>query len=82
MNRDTGVVVLRVAPNSPATRAGLRPGDIIASVNGIAIQDSKQVQQQVEATDLGSNLQITVIRNGRTQTLAVVPKQLPVKEAT
>lgn len=80
VNRDSGVVVLDIAPNSPAARAGLRPGDIIASINGTNIQTPDQVQQQVEAVPLGNTLQMTVERGGRNQTIAIRPEQLPARE--
>jgi len=77
VDQDQGVLVVDVAPNSPAVRAGLRPGDIITEVNGVQIQTAEQVQDQVEATPLGKTLQITVNRNGLTQILTVKPEQLP-----
>lgn len=80
VNQDSGVIVLAIAPNSPAARAGIRPGDIITSINGTNIQSPDQVQQQVEAVPLGNTLQMTVGRGGRTQTVTIRPEQLPARE--
>lgn len=80
INQDTGVIILGVAPNSPAARGGLRPGDIIASIDGVAIQELKQVQDIVEATKIGNTLQITVKHNGNKQAIAVRPEALPNKQ--
>ena len=77
VNQAQGVLIVDVAPNSPATRAGLRPGDIITEVKGVQIQNADQVQDQIEATPLGQTLQIAVNRNGLTQSLTVRPEQLP-----
>lgn len=79
ITQDTGVIVLGVARNSPAFRGGLRPGDIIENMNNVAIQDVKQVQQQVENTNIGNPIQITVSRNGSQQILTVRPEALPTK---
>lgn len=72
------VLIITIAPDSPAAQAGLRAGDIITQVNDTSIETATQVQDQVEATPLGETLQITVNRNGLTQRLAVRPEQLPV----
>lgn len=80
INRDQGVVVVRVQRGSPADRAGMRPGDVIERVNGQAVQDSRQIQRQVDATGVGNALQITVNRNGRSQDLAVRPEPLPMRQ--
>ncbi|MBD2593675.1 trypsin-like peptidase domain-containing protein [Nostoc spongiaeforme FACHB-130] len=80
VNQDTGVIILGVAPNSPASRAGLRPGDIIDSINGVAIQDIRQVQQQVETTKVGDVMQITINRNGKKQAIAIRTVALPARD--
>lgn len=82
INQDTGIIIVGVARNSPAARANLRPGDIIESVNGVAVKDITQVQQQLEATKIGTRLQIILNRNGRRQAIAVLPQPLPAKEPT
>ncbi|MBE9210167.1 trypsin-like peptidase domain-containing protein [Nostoc sp. LEGE 06077] len=80
VNQDTGVIILGVAPNSPASRAGLRPGDIIDSINGVAIQDIRQVQQLVETTKVGDMMQITINRNGKKQAIAIRTVALPARD--
>ncbi len=40
-----GVVVLEVAPRSPAARAGLRPGDIIVSANRRPVRDLDELAE-------------------------------------
>ncbi|MBD2497791.1 HhoA/HhoB/HtrA family serine endopeptidase [Nostoc sp. FACHB-280] len=82
VNQDTGVIILGVAANSPASRAGLRPGDIIDSINGVAIQDIRQVQQQVENTKVGDMMQITINRNGRKQAIAIRTVALPARDVS
>ncbi|TVP62021.1 MAG: PDZ domain-containing protein [Nodularia sp. (in: Bacteria)] len=79
ITQDTGVIVLGIARNSPGFRAGMRPGDIIESINNVAIQDVKQVQQQVEATNIGEPMQITINRDGSRQQITVQPEALPTK---
>lgn len=77
VNQDQGVLIVDVAPNSPASRGGLRPGDIITQVKGQGIQNADQIQEQVEATQAGNTLQFEVNRSGLTQVITVRPEQLP-----
>lgn len=82
VNQDQGVLIVDVARNSPAARAGLRAGDIITEVKGVQIQNINQVQDQVEATPLGKTLELEVNRNGQTQSITVKPEQLPTTAPT
>ncbi|MBD2307719.1 trypsin-like peptidase domain-containing protein [Chroococcidiopsis sp. FACHB-1243] len=77
VEQERGVLIVQVAPNSPAARAGLRPGDVITQINETEIQTADSVQDSVEATNLGKTLQVTVNRNGSTQQLTLKPEQLP-----
>jgi S1-C subfamily serine protease len=38
VNQERGVLIVAVAPNSPAARGGLRPGDIITEVKRVQIK--------------------------------------------
>lgn len=75
---DQGVLIVNVAQNSPAARAGLQKGDVILAVNGQSVKQSNQVQQAVEASTIGSNLSVNVDRAGRSVTLSVKPGAYPV----
>lgn len=78
LNADQGVLIVRVVPNSPAARAGIRPGDIVQSIDGRSITTPTQVQDMVEKTTIGEILPLTVERNGKTQNLDVKVGVLPV----
>src|SRR5579883_2100237 len=70
----TGVVVVRVLPNTPAAKAGLRRGDVITQVDDQPIKTAEQLQMIVENSRLGQTLQVKVRRGDLT-------KQLPVQTA-
>ncbi len=74
---DQGVLIVRVMPNSPAAQAGLKAGDVILKVNGENIVDSDAVQKAVEKTQVGSNLQLELSRNGQSLNLATKVGTLP-----
>ena len=74
---DKGTLIARVVSKSPAATAGIKPGDIIQSVNGKAVQNSNEVQQAVETTKIGSSVKVQVRRNGQNITLDVTPIAAP-----
>lgn len=72
-----GVLIVAVAPNSPAARAGLRPGDVIRRVGNQAVTTPDAVQRVIEGTTIGGELGLEIRRNGQSQTLAVRPGEFP-----
>ncbi|MBW4540134.1 MAG: trypsin-like peptidase domain-containing protein [Myxacorys chilensis ATA2-1-KO14] len=79
VNQDRGVLVARVAENSPAAQGGLRPGDIIQKIGGTAVQTASDVQARVEASNIGTALEVEVKRNNQIQTVQVRPGAYPTK---
>lgn len=66
-----GVRIEKVMQNSAAERAGLRVGDIILSVNGVAIRDPKHLFSEVQRYQAGTVVAIEYLRAGTTQLLQV-----------
>jgi S1-C subfamily serine protease len=81
VTREDGVIVLRVVENSPAAKAGIRPGDIIAKVSGKPVQTASDVQEGVEKSSIGGDLDIEIEREGKFLTLKVQPGVFPAKTA-
>jgi Do/DeqQ family serine protease len=74
---DSGVLVYQVLPNSPASRVGLKSGDVIKKINGQEITKANQVQQTVDDTAVGKSLQLEVRRSGQVLNVAVQPEPIP-----
>ena len=72
----TGVIVVRVLPNTPAAAAGFRRGDVITEIAGKSITTAEQLQKAVEDSRLGESLQVKILRGDRTQQLTVRPAEL------
>jgi Do/DeqQ family serine protease len=79
---DKGVLVMKVVPDSPANKAGLRAGDVIEQLNGQAVEDADKLQQAVENSEVGKNLQLDLKRNGREISLAVKAGAYPTAQIT
>ena len=61
----TGAVVTRITPNGPAARAGLRSGDVVVRFNGQDIPDSRALTRMVGEAEVGANVVIDIVREGR-----------------
>jgi Do/DeqQ family serine protease len=62
-----GVVVYQVQGGSGADRAGLRRGDVITALNGTAVSDPNTFRNQIASTPPGSEITLSVKRNGQDQ---------------
>jgi S1-C subfamily serine protease len=66
-----GLVVDRLARNSSAYLAGLRPIDIIVSVNGQKTTDPNQLNRLIVGLPVGSKAKFEIVRNGRPMSIEV-----------
>ena len=71
-----GALVADVVDGSPADEGGLKRGDIIIDFNGDQIKESRDLPVKVAATPVGEEVDVTVIRDGKEKTLAVVVGEL------
>jgi len=62
-----GALVNSVVSGGPAERAGVQPGDVITAFNGNAIGDPNSLRNAVAATAPGTQVGLTLWRNGREQ---------------
>ncbi|MBP1846142.1 serine protease Do [Rhizobium petrolearium] len=72
--RESGAVIESVAPDKPATDAGLQPGDIIVSVNQRPVKSAKEAKAAVaDAGKAGRKSVLLLIQRGDSQTFVAVP---------
>jgi S1-C subfamily serine protease len=71
-----GILVMRVLPDTPAERAGIRRGDVIVSVDDRPIVDGAKLQGIVEKAGLNRPLKLGIIRGDRPLNLTVQTAQL------
>jgi serine protease Do len=67
----TGAIVSQVSPNSPASRAGLKSGDVIDMLNGEKVVNSGALQVAVSEDTPGTTIALGVLRNGSSQIINV-----------
>ncbi|HVT45708.1 MAG TPA: PDZ domain-containing protein [Thermoanaerobaculia bacterium] len=64
-----GILVSRVTADGPAAKAGLRVGDLITAIDGVAVDSSNAAGRLIQSKKEGEQVRIDVLRNGARQTL-------------
>ena len=69
-----GVFISDVPTEGAAAAAGLKKGDIVTKINGVAISSGPQLQEQVTLYKPGDKISITYVRNGKESTVPLILK--------
>jgi serine protease Do len=69
LSAERGVVIGKVLEDSPAAKSGLKDGDVITAINGQPVEGTVQFRRMVRETPAGRTLQLTVWRDGRSQSI-------------
>jgi serine protease Do len=72
-----GAIITEVSPETPAARSGLRPGDVVRTVNGKRIKGVQQLRQIISATEVGQELELGFIRGGAAMTTKAKVAEMP-----
>jgi len=75
--RNHGVLLEDVMPDSAAERAGLKIGEVITSIGGKPIGDTKEFATTLFGYKIGQEAPITVIRDGKEVTVNVTLVERP-----
>jgi serine protease Do len=72
-----GALISEVVRQSPAEKAGLKPGDVVIGLNGKPVNDPNQFQRDVGSVGPGQTAKVEVMREGKTRTFDVKLAQRP-----
>ncbi|HUR79214.1 MAG TPA: trypsin-like peptidase domain-containing protein [Thermoanaerobaculia bacterium] len=75
--RQSGALIVRVFENSPATSAGIRPGDIIVAVADRPVESREAFSTLTATLAPGQATSLTIDRGGSTQKLSVQAGEAP-----
>jgi serine protease Do len=71
-----GVLVSSVDEDSPAAKAGLKAGDVITSINGRSVNDTRDVTEELRSADDAREVELGVLRDRKSLTLkAQIPER-------
>jgi serine protease Do len=66
LDKNVGVYVAKVAPQSGAMAAGIKEGDFIAAINNVPINSFPQLTEQISRFKPGDHISVSYLRNGKT----------------
>ncbi len=74
---NSGALLAGVTSDSPASRAGLQPGDVIEAVNGIKIANPRELAVNIAGIEPGQEAHLTVRHNGADKDMTVKVGTMP-----
>jgi serine protease Do len=72
-----GALVAQLEPNSPAAKGGIETGDVVTSVNGETVKDSRDLARRIAAIAPGTSTKLGIFRNGEVKTITITLGKLP-----
>ena len=75
LSSNSGVLVIAVAPDSPAARAGLAEGDVIVELNGQAVPSIDALHKFLTGDQIGTEAKLTIIRRTEKLIVPLVPAE-------
>jgi serine protease Do len=70
LSAERGVVLGKIVPDSPAAKAGLKENDVVTEINGQRVEGAAQFRRMIHEIPAGRSIQLTVWREGRTQSVS------------
>jgi C-terminal processing protease CtpA/Prc len=70
LSAERGVVLGKIVPDSPAAKAGLKENDVVTEINGQRVEGAAQFRRMIREIPAGRSIQLTVWRDGRSQTVS------------
>lgn len=85
MSKPEGMLVSKVNKTSPAFKSGLRPGDVIVSLNGREVEDIESFRYRLATLPVGAAVEFGILRQGQRQsvkTQLIAPPEDPPRDIT
>jgi S1-C subfamily serine protease len=75
IDRESAVMVGAVEPGSPAAKAGLKPDDILVSLDGLAITGADDLIRALTGERIGREVTLELLRGTERLTVSLVPQE-------
>ncbi|NVP58008.1 DegQ family serine endoprotease [Mycoplana rhizolycopersici] len=77
LHKARGALVSKVLTGSPAEKAGLKPGDVVLAVNGIAVEHPDALGYRLATVGIGGTAKLTVSDGGKEEHLTIALDRPP-----
>jgi serine protease Do len=81
LSQSSGALIGDVTPDSPASRAGLKKGDVVLELNGEPVNDSRQLSLRIAQIAPGTSAKLKIWRDGKSQDVNVPLGEWPAESA-
>jgi len=78
---ERGALVSSVSKDSPAEKGGIERGDVIVSMDGVAVSDGNALRNRIASTKPGSTVTLGLVRDGGEKTVSVKLRELASPQA-
>jgi len=76
-----GAIIADVTKDSPAEKSGLKPGDVVVTADGRAIEDSSALSRYIASKAPGSTVRLQILRDGQPSTMSLTLGTFPDEDA-
>jgi serine protease Do len=77
-----GALISEVTPDGPAARSGLAQGDVITELNGVRVDDSRELRMKISQLTPGSAIKLKLIRDGNPREVTITLGEMPSEKET
>ncbi|MGE0281078.1 MAG: DegQ family serine endoprotease [Rhizobiaceae bacterium] len=77
MARPSGALIADIADDGPAARAGLKPGNVVLSINGSPIEHVDVLGYRLATQAIGATVKLDVLRQGQEENVDVILARMP-----
>jgi S1-C subfamily serine protease len=78
--RESGLLILTIAADSPAERAGLVMGDVLLAADGKPVSDTADLQPVLDPESVGKSVRMQILRGGKFTEVSVTIGERPRSE--
>jgi serine protease DegQ len=79
LEQASGVIIAGMLRDGPATKGGMKVGDIVQTIDGRAVENTQQLLSRIAASTPGQSVELGVFRNGKQIKLSLISGLRPVR---